>query len=728
MKNKWFSFQQMQALGQSLMVPVSVLPGAGLVVALGRFLQLCSTEQGSSTLTTGSSKVATIITSPVMNSLGKIFYSSGLAIFEQLPVIFAIGVAIGFSGGAGVAGLSAAAAYFTLSNLLKTMSEIRALPLALNTGVFGGILMGLLAAYLYKKYHETRLHPVLGFFSGKRLVPILSVFFAVIIGLLLSFVWPPIQSAINEFGVFVTGSQWGPAFYAAGKRLLIPVGLHHVYYPSFLFEFGQFVSATGEILKGDSPRYFAGDPTAGLFMASEFPIMLFGLPAAALAMTLRAPTARRKAVAGIMISAALTSIVTGITEPIEFSFIFVAPLLFVIHVVLAFISGLLTHWADLHLGYTFSASLIDFVVGYYNQKNALQLWLVIGPLISILYFSSFYFLIPLFNFKTPGREDADDIATEEGSPSISPHRANFNPSLSTSSSTHPSNSRYQKILVALGGASNILNLDACITRLRLQVKDVNQIQESALKKLGAAGLMKTSKGSVQIIFGTESDFIKEELKKLITGAALSGSASSSLPNSPSRNSSSTAMPSSSRATTNTSSSNIAPTPAPSVSTSFFASLEILSPLQGKLIPLSQIPDATFSQGFMGPGVGMEPTSNLVVAPFSGVVASLFHTKHAIGLESTPLPDGKKIELLIHIGIDTVKMQGRGFEALVQQGDTVKKGQPLLRFDLELIKKEASSSITPVIITNIDQLGTFEPTPATPDTLLTTNHSIGTIKP
>jgi phosphotransferase system glucose/maltose/N-acetylglucosamine-specific IIC component len=404
MKNRWFSFQQLQALGQSLMIPVSVLPGAGLAVALGRFLQLSSSEQ-----------VGNVITSPFMNSLGKILYSSGLAIFEQLPVVFAIGVAIGFSGGAGVAGLSAAAAYFTLSNLLKAMSEIRSLPLAINTGVFGGILAGLLAAYLYKKYHETKLHPVLGFFSGKRLVPILSVFFAVVTGLVLSFVWPPIQASITEFGTFITSSSYGPAFYAAGKRLLIPVGLHHVYYPSFLFEFGQFITTTGEVLKGDSPRYFGGDPAAGLFMAAEYPIMLFGLPAAALAMTLRAPSAKRKAIAGIMISAALTSIITGITEPIEFSFIFVAPLLFSIHVVLAFISGLLTHWADLHLGYTFSASLIDFIVGYYNQKNALQLWTVIGPFISILYFSSFYFLIPIFNFKTPGREDdqLDNINADE---------------------------------------------------------------------------------------------------------------------------------------------------------------------------------------------------------------------------------------------------------------------------------------------------------------------------
>jgi len=680
MKNKWFSFQQLQALGQSLMVPVSVLPGAGLAVALGRFLQLSSSEQVAQ-VGLAASKAQTVITSPIIYSLGKILYSSGLAIFEQLPVIFAIGVAIGFSGGAGIAGLSAAAAYFTLSNLLKAMSEIRNLPLAINTGVFGGILAGLLAAFLYKKYHETKLHPVLGFFSGKRLVPILSVFFALITGLLLSFVWPPIQSAINEFGTFITGSSLGPAFYAAGKRLLIPVGLHHVYYPSFLFEFGQFITATGEVLKGDSPRYFGGDPAAGLFMAAEFPIMLFGLPAAALAMTLRAPTLRRKAVAGIMFSAALTSIITGITEPIEFSFIFVAPLLFIIHVLLAFISGLLTHWANLHLGYTFSASLIDFVVGYYNQKNALQLWLVIGPIIAALYFCSFYFLIPFFNFKTPGRDDSNE---ENDTDKIQDNVQSTSP-LTTETISANSSTKYSKILEAIGGANNILQIDACITRLRLNVKDVTQIQESNLKKLGAAGIMKMSGGSVQIIFGTESDFIKEEIKKLIAKKI---------------NSSPQAK--------------VSDTPQMIINTNTHSSIkienntfELLSPLKGKLVPLSQIPDATFSEGFMGPGVGIEPDGDMIVAPFDGIVASLFHTNHAIGLESNPLSNGQKVELLIHIGIDTVKMQGRGFESFVRQGDAIKKGQKLIKFNLELIKKEAKSSITPLIITNSDQFESFQ---------------------
>ncbi|MEY4616067.1 MAG: hypothetical protein RJB66_1027 [Pseudomonadota bacterium] len=652
---KWINFSQLQKLGQSLMVPVSVLPGAGLVVALGRMLQLASMQD-------------TLVVHPTIHAIGEILYSSGLAIFEQLPVIFAIGVAIGFSGGAGIAGLSAAAAYFTLTNLLKVMTDVRGLTLAINTGVFGGIIAGLLAATMYKRYHETRLHPVLGFFSGKRLVPIMSVFFIVFIGLILSYVWPPIQSAINAFGATVTTSSFGPALYAAGKRLLIPLGLHHVYYPSFLYEFGEFTTTAGKILKGDSARYFGGDPSAGLFMASEYPLMLFGLPAAAIAMILRAKPEKRQAVAGVMISAALTSIVTGITEPIEFAFIFVAPILFVIHVAFAFLSGLLTHFVDMHLGYTFSASIIDFVVGYFNQKNALQLWLVVGPIMAALYFSAFYFLIPALGYKTPGREDED---------------------LSNGSESTPTNltrsEKANKILLALGGGDNLKALDACITRLRLTVNDINHVNEANLKALGAAGIMKASGGNLQVIFGTESDLLKEEMKRIIAGGKVI-EANAQQANGP------MAPPLQQTPAANT-----------NIIESSASSIVIGSPMVGKLIPLTEVPDATFAQGIIGPGVGIEPTGNTVVAPFDGTVVNLFHTKHAIGLESD-----QGIEVLIHIGIDTVKLQGRGFEAFVKQGDQIKAGQKLIEFDLDLVRREAKSIITPVIVTNGDQFKSLKP--------------------
>jgi glucose-specific phosphotransferase system IIA component len=640
-KKSMSAFSQLQKLGQSLMVPVSVLPGAGLIVAVGRMLQMAS-EQGKD------------VTNPIIHAIGQILFSSGLAIFENLPVVFAIGVAIGFSGGAGVAGLSAAAGYYTLASLLKAMSSIRGLALPINTGVFGGIIAGLLAAAVYRRYHETRLHPVLGFFSGKRLVPLVSMFAMVFVGLALSFVWPPIQQAISDFGNSVNASEFGPAFYAAGKRLLIPVGLHHVYYPSFLYEFGQFTTATGELLKGDSARYFGGDTTAGLFMASEFPIMLFGLPAAALAMVLRAKPERRKAISGIMMSAALTSIITGITEPIEFAFIFVAPALFVLHVILAFLSGVLTHSVDLHLGYTFSASLIDFVVGFYNQKNALQLWLFVGPVMAVLYFCGFYFLIPILGYKTPGREDEDiDFDTGDGKPA---DQAN--------GISAPSD-RIIKIVEALGGAANIASIDACITRLRLQLHDVKKISEPKLKALGAAGVMKASGGNVQVVFGTDSDRLKEQIKKMLAATAASEQPRGTM-------------------------------------------LRIGSPISGKIVPLESIPDPTFAQGIIGPGIGIVPSRGVVISPFAGKVSTIFHTNHAIGLESDT-----GIELLIHVGIDTVKMQGNGFKSSVKAGDKITKGQILIEFDLDLVSKQAKSVITPVIITNWESFKKIYPAKSAP---------------
>lgn len=612
MNLKSHGFSLMQKLGQALMVPVSVLPAAGLVVALGRILM----KYDGFTL-----------------ALGKILYSSGLAVFEQLPVIFAVGVAIGFAGGAGVAGLAAAAAYFTLASLLKVITELRGLELAINTGVFGGIIAGALAAYVYNRFHAVQLPRVLGFFSGKRLVPILSVFLVVFIGLLLGYVWPPIQEGINHFGASVTDSSFGAAFYAAGKRLLIPVGLHHVYYPSFLFEFGQFVDSAGQVIKGDSTRYFAGDPNAGVFMASEFPIMIFGLPMAALAMVLRAPVDKRKAVAGMMLSAALTSIITGITEPIEFAFIFVAPVLYVLHVLLAFASGLLTSSLDVHLGYTFSASLIDFVVGYFNQKNSMSFWLIAGPIIGAAYFVSFYTLIGIFDFKTPGRE----IESENG---------NNNYVTPTNLSDKAS-----EVIAALGGAGNIVHLDACITRLRLSLKDSTKVTEQKLKQLGAAGMLNAGHGNFQVIFGTESDLIKEEMKRIMTSSK--------------------------------------------------GSIKVLSPLAGEVRDLSEVPDATFAEKLMGDGVAIIPSEGKVFAPFNAIVAQIFHTNHAVGL----LGDNG-VELLIHVGIDTVKMGGKGFKGHVKQGDKVKAGDLLIEFDMNEISRAGKALITPVVVTNSTEYETI----------------------
>ncbi|EOD01497.1 PTS system, glucose-specific component IIC / IIB / IIA [Caldisalinibacter kiritimatiensis] len=619
-KNKIFA--TLQQIGKSLMMPVSVLPAAGLLVALGRLLQNF-TENASGE-----------ITNQFVHGFGQVIFSGGLAIFEQLPVVFAIGVAIGFASGEGVAGLAAVVGYFTMTNVINVVADLRGLEMAINTGVFGGIVIGLLSARLYKKYFQTKLHPVLGFFSGKRLVPIITAAASLVVGILFGFIWPPIQDQINAFGTSIMNSSLGPAFYAAGKRLLIPVGLHHVYYPPFLYEFGEFVTKSGQVLHGETARYFAGDPTAGRFMASEFPIMLFGLPAATLAMYLRANSKKKKAVAGIMLSAALTSIITGITEPIEFSFIFVAPILYVFHVLAAFLSGLLTSYFDIHLGYTFSASLIDYVVGFFNQKNSIYLFTIVGPAIFALYFVVFYWLIKILDIKTPGREDNDSEETIEVS----------------------SSEKAIEVLKALGGANNIENLDACITRLRLSVQDSSLVNKDRLKQLGSAGILDAGGGNFQIIFGTESEQLKEEIKKLMLTQSTAN---------------------------NTVDNN---------------STIIKSPLTGEVIEMSQVPDETFAQKLIGDGIAINPSEGVVYSPVDGKIAQIFNTKHAIGIVTD-----NGIEILIHIGIDTVKMNGEGFKSFISQGDTVKCGDKLIEFDIDLIKKKAKSVITPIVITNTAEI-------------------------
>jgi glucose PTS system EIICBA or EIICB component len=601
------TFSLLQKLGQSLMVPVSVLPAAGLLVAFGRLLQ----EQKSY---------------PLLVSIGSVAFSGGIAIFEQLPALFAVGVAIGFTSGAAVSGLAAVAGYYTLTNVLKSVSTLQGLTLSINTGVFGGIMIGLLSAAIYKKFHDTKLPQFLGFFSGKRLVPIVTAASAVVLGLFLSTFWPAVQMGINNFGYMIMGSEFGPASYAAIKRLLIPVGLHHVFYPPFLYEFGEYVNAAGDVFKGEAARYYAGDPAAGRFMASEYPMMLFGLPAASLAMYLRAKTPRKKAIGGVMLAAALTAIITGISEPIEFAFIFVAPVLFVYHIVLTFISGFAASAMDIHLGYTFSASLIDLFLGAFNSKNQNLLFLLLGPITFALYFASFYFTIGWLNLKTPGREEESSDMDD------------------ASEAFDPSN-KAAAILTALGGSENIRHLDACITRLRLSVNDSTSVNFDSLKALGATGSVNAGGGNIQVIFGTQSDMLKEEIKKI--------------------------MKTPQKKNTN-----------------------LFNPIKGEILDLSAVPDEMFSQKMMGEGVVINPSEGIVYAPCDGVIGTIFKTNHAVAIAAD-----NGAEVLIHVGIDTVKMNGEGFKGFVKNGDRVKTGDKLIEFDLAMVKAQAKSHLTPYVVTN-----------------------------
>jgi glucose-like phosphotransferase system IIB component len=449
-------FRYLQQIGQSLMLPVSVLPAAGLLFRFGE---------------------KDLLNMPAVRE-------AGMAVFANLPLLFAVGVAIGFSEGQAVAALAAVIGHLIFLAVLKSVNP------SIDMGVFSGIAMGLIAAVLYRQFHQMKLPHVLGFFAGKRFVPIVTAVAGVVMALILQLVWPVIQLGIDGIGHLAVNSSMGPALFAAGKRLLIPIGLHHVYYPTFLYEFGHFITPDGTLIRGDFNRYFAGDPTAGVFMASEFPIMMFGLPAAAFAIYYNARPERRKAIAGLMISGALTSFLTGITEPIEFAFIFVAPSLFVFHVLMAGISGLMTSWLDIHLGFTFSASFIDYLLSYKYGHNQLWLWPV-GLSIGVLYFIVFHLSINRFQLKTPGRED-EPLPDHEID---IPHRA-------------------YKVLKALGGADNIHALDACISRLRVSVKQRELVKKQDFAALGAVGIMEMGT-NFQFIFGTQSDRLKEEISNLI---------------------------------------------------------------------------------------------------------------------------------------------------------------------------------------------------------------------
>ncbi len=482
-------FKKLQKIGNALMMPVSVLPAAGIIVALGRLL---------------------IANDSVLGDAGRIMYNAGISVFDNLPLIFALGVVIGLTDEA-FAVLSAGGGYVIFDKVLTTMAEIfdimnktdGSIEL-INTGVLGGIIIGVVAASCYKRFHKTELPSYLGFFAGKRLVPILTGLSSLLIGVLLAVIWPPIQVLSNNLAKVAMNSSLGPAFYAAGKRALIPVGLHHVYYPPFLYEFGRFVTASGEILRGETARYFAGDPTAGYFMAAEYPLMLFGLPAAAFAMYLRADTHKKKAVAGVMSTAALTSILTGITEPIEFSFILVAPLLYVFHIIGGFIAGLLTKLFSIRLGYTFSASLIDYFLGISNMENSFEFWLIVGPIIGVLYFLVFYFAIPIFDFNTPGRSGIEDNLDEEFSSNT----------IVEEQEELDTDDRTKSFIQACGGLSNIEGVDSCVTRLRMEVEDDTRIDENKLKELGAVDVVKI-RGGVQIIIGPECDELKDKIKELL---------------------------------------------------------------------------------------------------------------------------------------------------------------------------------------------------------------------
>jgi PTS system N-acetylglucosamine-specific IIC component len=479
----------LQRVGKSLMLPIAALPAAGLLLRFG----VIDYEK--------QIKLGPTVGGFLNHYVAPVLKAGGGAIFDNLFLLFAIGIAIGFTRDA-VATLAAVIAYYVLNNMLATVPKLFAfIPdnAELKMGVLGGILAGGVASYLYNKYHDIKLPDWLGFFGGKRFVPIVTSIYMVIIGLLVGVIWSPIQDALSSFGNWVVSQgAIGAGLFGFFNRLLIPFGLHHVINTIAWFQIGDFVDPqTGKLVQGDLNRFFAGDPHAGMFMTGFFPIMMFGLPAACLAMIHTAKPEKRKQVSAILISAAITAFVTGITEPIEFAFMFVAPVLYVIHAILTGISAMITTALDIHSGFTFSAGLIDFVLSIPIGKHSL--WLIpIGLAFAVVYYFLFRFLIIKLDLKTPGRED-DEVAEEkEGN----------------AEGTTSLREKAQKVVEYIGGKENMKEIDACITRLRLVLHDPDKVDEKGLKSLGAAGIIKPGQGSVQIVFGTESERLKDEILKL----------------------------------------------------------------------------------------------------------------------------------------------------------------------------------------------------------------------
>lgn len=481
---------KLQQLGKSLMLPVATLPAAGILQGLGMIDYQKDIPLG--------------VVGEFLNQYVTPFMTSGaLAILDNLPIIFAIGVAIGFAGDA-VAALSALIGYLVLVRVLDKVPlqmPFIADDVKLNMGVLGGILVGIWSAYLYSKYHKIKMPDWLGFFAGKRFVPIITAATTMVLAVLVGMIWYPVQLAIADFGNWIVSLGGIGAFlFGTANRLLIPLGLHHVLNTIAWFQIGEFTNAAGEVVQGDITRFLQGDPTAGLFTSGFFPIMMFAMPAIALAFIHTAKPSKRKLVGSLVIGSAVASFLTGITEPLEFAFMFLAPVLYVVHAILTGLSGLIMYLLDVHLGFAFSAGMIDYLLYLKLSTNAWML-IPVGLAFGLVYYFLFRIIIVKLNLKTLGREDDED-ETE-----VDTDKGNATP-LSAES-------KAAKVLANIGGPENITSIDACITRLRLVVKDDKAVKDSELKKLGASGVMRLGQGTVQVVFGPQAESIKDDIKKLL---------------------------------------------------------------------------------------------------------------------------------------------------------------------------------------------------------------------
>ncbi|MBO5292160.1 MAG: PTS transporter subunit EIIC [Lachnospiraceae bacterium] len=694
MKDKLFGV--LQRVGRSFMLPIAILPVAGLFLGIGGSFtnETMLQTYGLSGIMGPGSFVYSILT--VMSQAGDI-------VFANLPILFAMGVAIGMAKREKeVAALSAAIAFFIMHASIGAMIRLHGGEEALlagaaadvlgitslQMGVFGGIIVGLGVAALHNRFYKIELPQVLSFFGGTRFVPIVSSVTYLIVGIIMFYLWPPVQRGIYLVGDVVLNSGYaGTWIYGLMERALIPFGLHHVFYlPFWQTAVGGTAMVNGQLIEGAQNIFFAELASPGIerfsvsatrFMAGKFPLMIFGLPGAAFAMYRQARPEKRKQVGGLLLSAALTSMVTGITEPLEFTFLFVAPLLYVIHCILAGAAYMLMHLFQVGVGMTFSGGLIDLCLFGILQGNDKTNWIYVvfvGVAYFFVYYFLFGFLIRRFDYKTPGREEGDADAKLYTRADVEAEKAGGRAGSKSGLSGGEAADQISPLIVkGLGGADNIRDVDCCATRLRTTVKDAARVDEAALNASGARGIIKKGNG-VQVIYGPRVTVIKSNLEDFLASPAAE-KIMGELPTDVSGTEDGDAK-----------------TVVPEV-----AALETAAPMTGEAMSLEKVADGVFSERMLGDGAAIEPEDGMVYAPFDGVVDMVFETKHAIGLHSD-----SGIELLIHMGIDTVRLEGKYFDVKVKDGDLVKQGDLLCVMDLEGIRQEGYRTVTPVIVTNTEQ--------------------------
>ena len=680
MKDKIFGV--LQRVGRSFMLPIALLPVAGLLLGIGSSFT-------NETMLAAYGLNSVIHPGTLIYTILDVMSQTGSAVFNNLALLFAMGVAIGMARKEKeVAALSGAVAYIIMNTAIQAMINaaggVEAMPAnstttmlgitTLQMGVFGGIVVGLGVAALHNKFYKIELPQVLAFFGGTRFVPIISSIVYLVVGIAMFYIWPVVQSGIAALGALVLASGYAGTFiYGLLERALIPFGLHHVFYmPFWQTAVGGTAIIDGVTVTGAQNIFFAElasksttvfSVSATRFMAGKFPFMMFGLPGAALAMYHCAKPEKKKAAGGLLLSAALTAFLTGITEPLEFTFIFVALPMYAVHCVLAGLSFMLMHILNVGVGMTFSGGLIDLVLFGAMQGNAKTHWIwvvVVGAVYFVLYYLIFRFMISKFNYKTPGRDDAEEVKLYT--------RADVNARSAASGSNAPAGDDPVSALIVegLGGTDNLSDVDCCATRLRCTVKDAALVRQDVLKASGASGVICKGNG-VQVVYGPKVAVIKAKLEDYLENAPKT------------------------------------PAAAPAAPAAAAKDTVLAACLTGTVVPLAEVKDEAFASGALGDGIAIEPAVGELVAPADGEISSTFDTHHAVGMTTV---DGA--ELLMHIGIDTVKLGGKHFTYLVNEGDKVRKGQPLIRFDIEAIKAEGYPVTTPLIVCNTDEYAAVTP--------------------